>query len=194
MVERRLFGGFWQNTHSVTPLEYTCGYCGRSVASAIGFYTNSHPKGNIYICPNCNGPTVTDELDFQFPDVAPGGEVQHVPPDVAALYREARNCVAASAYTGAVLCCRKLLMNIAISEGASKGKHFIEYVEYLSDHGYVPPKGRQWVDHIRNKGNEATHEIVEVRKPDAEDLVIFSEMLLKFIYEFPNKVPQTEQE
>jgi hypothetical protein len=26
-------------------------------------------------------------------------------------------------------------------------------------------------------------------KEDAEELILFSEMLLKFIYEFPNKIP-----
>lgn len=39
------------------------------------------------------------------------------------------------------------------------------------------------------KGNEATHEIVLMKKEDALDLIAFSEMLLKFIYEFPARVP-----
>ena len=63
------------------------------------------------------------------------------------------------------------------------------YVEYLSNKGYVPPNGRGWVDHIRKKGNEANHEIVLMKKEDAEELILFSEMLLKFIFEFPNKIP-----
>jgi hypothetical protein len=45
------------------------------------------------------------------------------------------------------------------------------------------------VDHIRTKGNEATHEIVLMTKADAEELIAFTEMLLKFVYEFPAKVP-----
>ncbi|TBT15295.1 hypothetical protein D5E83_24565, partial [Vibrio parahaemolyticus] len=43
-----------------------------------------------------------------------------LPEDLAALYKEARNCVAASAYTGAVLLTRKLLMNIGVEQGAQK--------------------------------------------------------------------------
>jgi hypothetical protein len=46
------------------------------------------------------------------------------------------------------------------------------------------------VDHIRRKGNEATHEIALMSQQDAEELVGFSEMLLKFVYEFPNRVPK----
>lgn len=79
-------------------------------------------------------------------------------------------------------------MNIAVNKGAEEGKKFIEYVEYLSEKGYVPPDGKGWVEHIRQKGNEATHEIKLMSKTDAEDLIVFSQMLLKFIYEFPSFV------
>ena len=94
-----------------------------------------------------------------------------------------------SAFTSAVLACRKLLMNIAVAEGADEGKRFIEYVEYLADNGYVPPGGKGWVDHIRTQGNEATHEIAMKTEDEAKDLISFVEMLLKFIYEFPARVP-----
>jgi hypothetical protein len=45
------------------------------------------------------------------------------------------------------------------------------------------------VDYIRTKGNEANHEITIMSDEDAKDLITFSEMLLKFVYEFPAKVP-----
>ena len=80
-------------------------------------------------------------------------------------------------------------MNIAVSLGAEEEESFLFYVEYLASKGYVPPNGRGWVDHIRKKGNEATHEIALMVKSDAEELILFTEMLLKFIYEFPNRVP-----
>jgi len=80
-------------------------------------------------------------------------------------------------------------MNLAVSLKAKTGEPFVFYVEYLAANGYVPPNGKGWVDHIRKKGNEATHEIVLMQQRDAEDLIGFTEMLLKFIYEFPAKVP-----
>jgi hypothetical protein len=116
--------------------------------------------------------------------------VASVPSDISALYAEARNCVAIQAYTAAVLACRKLLMNIAVALGANAGETFVAYVEYLATKGYVPPNGRGWVDHIRTKGNEANHEIKLMSQPDAEELIVFAEMLLKFIYEFPSRVPK----
>ena len=84
-------------------------------------------------------------------------------------------------------------MHIAVAQQAAAGKSFVEYVEYLADKGYVPPNGRGWVDHIRTKGNEANHEIRLMKKADAEELISFAEMLLKFIYEFPQRVPKPGQ-
>ncbi|MCL5104510.1 MAG: DUF4145 domain-containing protein [Armatimonadetes bacterium] len=82
-----------------------------------------------------------------------------------------------------------MLMNIAVQECAKEGQRFIEYVEYLGDKGFVPPNGRGWVDYIRIRGNEATHEIAVMSEQDAVALITFIEMLLRFIYEFPNMVP-----
>ena len=42
-----------------------------------------------------------------------------------------------------------------------------------------------WLDHIRAKGNEATHEIPSVTRPEAEELLNFVGMLLKFVFEMP---------
>lgn len=177
----------WRQSQTVTSKQYTCGYCANIIASSIGYYSDS---GHIiYICPHCDNPTYFTYAGSQYPDVAPGNDVNNLPENVAALYKEARNCVAASSYTGAVLLCRKLLMNIGVQQGAEEGKPFIYYISYLADQGYIPPNGRGWVDHIRQKGNEATHEIALMNKADCEDLISFSEMLMKFIYEFPNKIP-----
>jgi hypothetical protein len=80
-------------------------------------------------------------------------------------------------------------MSVAVAQGADANKPFVSYGEYLADRGYVPPNGKGWVDHIRKKGNEANHEIRLMAQPDAEELISFAEMLLKFIYEFPSRVP-----
>lgn len=81
-------------------------------------------------------------------------------------------------------------MNIAVSKGAEEGKSFASYVDYLAKKGYAPPGSEEWVDHIRKKGNEATHEIPHMTLDDAKELITFSEMLLKFIYEFPKRIPK----
>jgi hypothetical protein len=87
-----------------------------------------------YICSHCEKPTFFDQ-DQQLPGVAPGSSVEHLPLDVASLYIEARNCVAASCYTAAVLVCRKLLMNIAVAQGANPGETLTIFASRASDYG-----------------------------------------------------------
>lgn len=85
-------------------------------------------------------------------------------------------------------------MHVAVEEGAEPNQLFLAYVEYLADQGYVTKKGRGWVDHIRRRGNDANHEILLLTQNDAEELIAFSEMLLKLVYEFPGRVPEKPAE
>ena len=179
----------WYQADAMDSRIYTCGHCGQPLASEIGYY-GQFEKGlvvaYIYICHNCFRPTYFDKEGTQIPGYPYGKPVDDIPSkEVETLYNEARNCTSCNAFTASVLCCRKLLMNIAVSKEAKEGLTFAEYVEFLSNKGFIPPDGKEWVDHIRKKGNEATHEISIMKKEDAEELISFMEMLLKFIYEFP---------
>jgi hypothetical protein len=181
----------WINQVSVSPKKYLCGYCSVTVGPDKGLYTNTPGFITLfmYFCSNCGQPTFFDAQQRQFPGPRFGGEVKHLPRDIEQLYGEARSCMSGQAYTPAVLACRKILMSVAVSLGAKAGDPFISYVKYLADNGYVPPNGKHWVDHIRKKSNEANHEIALMSKDDAEQLITFSEMLLKFIFELPNVIP-----
>lgn len=125
------------------------------------------------------------------PTAPPGRLPEHVPDNLGKLFNEARVATASGAYTAAVLVSRKMLMNVAVEEGDKPGKNFIEYVEYLDAKGFIPPHGKSWVDYIRQRGNEANHEIRLMSADDAHALLRFIEKLLEDNYEFPNLVPQT---
>jgi len=187
--------GEWKNTLSIEGESYKFGFCGHLVGPNKGFITDSE-RQYILICPSCNCPTyfLDDSIHRKIRQVpAPliGNEVPNVSDkDIEALYTEARACTGSNAFTAEVLACRKILMHIAVNKGAPKNKTFIEYVQYLSDHNYVPPDAKNWVDHIRTKGNEANHEIALMTKEDAENLISFIEMLLKIIYEFPSRITE----
>lgn len=183
----------WGNLVQIENKVFVCGFCGTKVTSDIGYYDKWYGSF-IYICP-CGRPTFFDERDHQHPGYPYGNEVTGIEDQgVKQLYDEARRCTSAQAYTAAVLACRKLLMHIAVQKGAPPGKGFILYVEYLSDNHYVPPDGKQWVDEIRKKGNEASHEILLMIAEDAQDILGFTEMLLRFIYEFPYRVEQKKKD
>lgn len=180
----------WSNATNIGSSRYTCGYCGSPIASEKGWNSNNG-KGQIFLCHQCTRPTFIDRTqnNKQSPGVVFGNPVSDIPEEtLEMLYDEARRCTGAGAYTAAVLCCRKLLMHIAVSKGADEGKTFVHYVDYLAEKHYVPPDAKDWVDHIRQKGNEANHEIMIMPKEEAEELLSFSEMLLKIIFEFPATV------
>src|SRR5207245_2782714 len=110
-----------------------CGNCGHNISSNIGFrlyYTENsgNNRGYIYICHQCNKPTYFDNLFVeQVPGPQYGEKVQHISDEaVSKLYDEARNSFGSRAYTASVLCCRKLLMHIAVSKGAAENLNFIE--------------------------------------------------------------------
>jgi hypothetical protein len=146
------------------------------------------------VCPLCNRPTFIDSRRagdvVQVPGSRPGSDVEHLPPEVDKLYNEARAAMAANASTVAVLGFRKLLMNVAVEKGAPEGESFQSYVGYLEENHHVPAGAKAWVDHIRQRGNEANHEIKMMSADDANELLVFAEMLLRLVYEFPSRLPK----
>ena len=141
----------------------------------------------IYICGGCNRPTYVYD-NRQSPSPSLGSPVESLPPDIHSLYEEARQCGVVGAYTCSVLANRKLIMHIAVDKSAEENKSFAYYVDYLAEQGYVPPGGKVWVDRIRVQGNDANHEIVLKSIADANEVLGFAEMLLRFIYEFPVRI------
>lgn len=183
----------WSNPNTMESKNFICGYCNQLVASEKGWFGNLligrlvH-VARVYICPHCKKPTFFGINDEQTPGIIFGKDITDISDEgVQKLYDEARRSVGQNAYTATVLCCRKLLMHVAVSKGAKKDLKFIEYVEYLSDKNFITPDAKEWVDYIRSRGNEANHEIIIMTKDDAENLLSFSEMLLQLIYEFPAK-------
>lgn len=79
-------------------------------------------------------------------------------------------------------------MHVSVAKGAEQGLSFLKYIDFLDTNHFIPPGCRRWVDRIREKGNEANHEIVIMNKAEAEEILSLSEMLLKILYEFPNMV------
>ncbi|MCX6760001.1 MAG: DUF4145 domain-containing protein [Candidatus Nealsonbacteria bacterium] len=179
----------WQRVDTLKPRSYICGYCGNPIASEKGYFAVNNSTGQqifIYVCHYCDKATFFDVEGKQTPGFAYGGAVNHIDDaGIENLYEEARKCFSLSSFTAVVLCCRKILMHIAVAKGAPENQNFVSYVEYLSDKNYIPPDAKGWVDYIREKGNEANHEIKIMAEEEAKDLISFIQMLLKIIYEFP---------
>jgi len=127
----------WHELKNVVSTSYRCGYCGESIASDKGYIGSwpNHPgvQAWILICHRCTRPTFIDDDNVQYPGSLFGDSVKDVSDvSVDRIYAEARRAYSASAYTGSVLCCRKLLMHIAVAKGAKAGDSFASYVEFYA--------------------------------------------------------------
>ncbi|EGT3846030.1 DUF4145 domain-containing protein [Clostridioides difficile] len=187
---------FWENIDDeLLSKDYICGYCGCYIASQKGYegFFRTGPdeqiRIGIYLCPKCVNPTYFDKDNKQYPMAKAGNDVLNINDErIKGLYEEARNSFSVKAFTSVALCCRKLLMNVAVYLGAEENRKFIFYVDWLDRENYILPNSKKWVDQIRKIGNEATHEICIISKEDAEKTLFFTEMLLKMVYEFPAMV------
>lgn len=182
----------WQSVTNIPSRKYVCGHCGSPLASDIGYVAapaTGRQLAYMYICHFCTRPTLFEHDGYKVPDAPFGRPIEGIDDaSVRDLYEEARKSTGVGAHTGTVLCCRKLLMHIAVAKGAEKNRSFQQYVDFLAEKNFVPPDAKPWVDHIRDRGNEANHEITIMKREDAEELLSFVEMLLRVIFEFPATV------
>lgn len=175
----------WRYAEKMQSKSYICSYCGQDICSEEG-YRDSMETQKIYICHKCKKPTYFDsQIDAnQYPGPKYGKSfVLPIPKDINLLYEEARSAYSVNAYTAVGMCCRKLLMNICVNLGAEEGLKFVQYVDYLDKENYIPRGSKKWVDVIRKKGNEATHQINFLSKKDAQQMLDFCAIIITVIYE-----------
>ena len=182
----------WQNTHGLHSKEFRCWNCGNIVASKSGFYASyggSYHEG-IYICPHCNAPHIIDQENKEIPGALPGKPVTKLPKMVNQVYEEARNCIAAGANTAAVMILRKILMNLAVEEGAQEGDSFANYVKYLCDNGFIHKRQHEQAKKIQRLGNDANHKIESRTRADALELLNLVQLILINNYEQADPVEE----
>lgn len=189
----------WQRPEQIDTQDFRCWICDRDVSSNVGlegveerFEMGYNVRNPYYvaICPRCGAPTFVVR-DSQVPEPPAGEPVGDLPDDVAGLYAEARLAMTNGAPTAAVLLGRKLLMHVTVSRGAAGNQGFREYVDYLVGNGVVTVGMEQWVDEIRELGNDANHEIVLANREAANELMMFVAMLLQVVYEYPAKAARS---
>lgn len=156
----------WGGPGTAHGVRFTCGHCGVDAAATTVILGNlverahgqrQQPlgKASIWFCNVCSQPTYIDPDRKQIPAPRFGADLKTVPADgLQQLYNEARDCSTVGAYTACVMACRKVLMNLAVREGADEGLSFVDYVDYLDKNGYTPKKGKEWVNRIAKWGTK----------------------------------------
>ena len=187
-------GKSWEEIGKVDSAAWVCGHCNNHVASNEGWHGWVDGTFHMFIrvCHLCGAPTFFPAKGGYLPQARFGSTVSSLPEDVRRLYDEARDCAAAGANTACILCCRKILLHVAVEREADASKTFVQCIEWLHSKGYIPPGGKGWVDYIRTKGNEANHEIVLMERKDAELVLTLTEHLLRNVYELPSLMPEQQ--
>jgi transcription elongation factor Elf1 len=186
-----VFGKFlWQDSSKVLSHKYTCAYCNSEVASVFGKYATHETDGRIkrfvIVCPNCSSATYFDETGVQYPAPVFGEPIRNVDDEsVLALYEEARRAYSVNSYTAVALCCRVLLMHVAVDLGATGDPTFQQCIDFLKENRHITARADKWVVTIKDYGNIANHDIKLINKEQAEVLLKFTEMFLKTNYEYP---------
>jgi hypothetical protein len=180
----------WRDIYDVGESRYQCGACGERTTGQFGIWQQTRDggvHGRVVICSHCGCPTYFESIEQTYPKPRYGQPVEGITDEgVLRLYSEARHCTSYGAFTSAAMLCRKILMHVAVSLGAKPNQNFKEYVDYLDGEGYTPPKGKEWVDDIRDKGNEANHEIRIVSEEEAQKTLYFTGLVLQLIYSAPH--------
>jgi len=161
--------------------EFTCGVCGTPVNGAV--IARAGDMRVLWIrCVKCQSGAVVNG-SVQSPSPERGENVDGLPAEIGAVYGEARRCLGVAAYSAVDLLCRKLLMHVAMDKGAASGLTFAHYLDHLQKTGYITPPLMPWVDHIRKRGNLATHELPVPSEAEAEDTLAFTAQMLRLVYE-----------
>lgn len=185
------------------PKSYVCGWCGHTVSAAVGLFKHEewfsvdevgifpfHPhrrETDVRICPECWIATTFLDRDLQLPGPIKGDNLDPRKKSeqaqcVVALYNEARRALSQRAPSCAVLMFRKLLMHIAVEQGAKPGLRFVEYADYLKINGVVGKPQHALLDRIRVEGNIENHEVRRAPPEQAEDLLNLTTLLIRSVY------------
>ena len=133
------------------------------------------------LCPECGmGSVQNDDVLLPPPPAFPA--VGGLSDGIRSLYNEARVSFDTRAYTGCEILCRKILMTTAVDKGAEKNKKFVQYVDYLSDEGYITPPLKNMATIVKNNGNKAAHEIDAPDQERSKYTLEFTRRILDTIY------------
>ncbi|GEA79866.1 DUF4145 domain-containing protein [Cellulomonas uda] len=177
-------------------LAATCPHCGPSsflmVAATVSSGSPQKPNGHVqYLrCVACRRGAVMNNGVLS-PGTTPLPAVDGCPDDVDVAWTEVRSDLSAGAATSAVMMCRKLLFHIAVEQGLApendKGRAptFEQCLAQLREKGLLTPPLEPWVQHIKDVGNKANHDLSVITPEDALRVATFTRQLLVTTYEMP---------
>lgn len=174
-----------------TTVEIICAGCNNHVGAEVvsarhapsPYHGGRVVKVLWLVCPTCDDGSVMTIDGGVFPAAPAASPVRNLPEDVERAWREARTSHAVTAYTASEMMCRKILMYVAVDVAdAPPNETFAFYVKQLDVDGHITKRMRPRVDHVRERGNEASHEITPSSEADSEETLGLVQHLLEGLY------------
>lgn len=194
-----------------------CPHCGtKHVGFSIKF-SNQWPKDvhryNVFgSCPGCHKPfcavvatthagddpkgTEGDVGSLQrfsvrsfFPVRPPSKSPEHVPPIAAKAFIEGADNLLDGRYTSAVAMFRRSL-DVATQQYSDEvtAWKLEKRIDKFAAEGLITKDLKEWAHKIRLDGNEAVHGLDEPTKDAAQELQLFTELILTYLFTLPAKV------
>lgn len=166
-----------------------CGSCGAgSVAQIRSLQTPPQPPLNF---PGDLGTQGASQFVIfsVYPERSIGKAPESVPDAAAAAYVEGVENLKDGRPTSAVMMFRRAL-DVALKEFPSEidAWKLEKRIDKLADAGLITKDLKQWAHKIRLEGNEAVHELQNPSKQQAEELRLFTELVLTYLFTLPEKV------
>lgn len=165
-----------------------CGGCGNgSVAQFKATTMNANP-GAFPADLGTQGKSQFTLLHL-YPQRAPGSAPEFVPPAAASAFVEGVENLHDGRPTSAVMMFRRAL-DVGLKEFPSEIEAWKleKRIDKLADAGLITKDLKEWAHKIRLEGNEAVHEIENPTKEQAEELRLFTELVLTYLFTLPHKV------
>ena len=145
-------------------------------------------------CNACQKPILAAEDGIWIlPPPQPGPVSDAIAEPMKSDLREAKACLAVSAWNASVVMARRALQTAAVEIGAPKGKNLGVQIKYLEDNHLITTPQKNWCEAARWVGNHGAHDtepdlqsgvvvITEVGKDDAEETIKLVEHLFETLY------------
>jgi len=184
-------------------ITYTCYFCENIVSGIItSMYTLDERLFDIdmdmnikwLLCPNCSHGSLLDRDGSIYPSATKTEKIKGLDNIVQNAYDEACVCFSTRCYVACELLCQKIIMHVAFELGAKKEELFEHCLDYLKDQDHTTPQMMPWIVKIKQYENDTTHRIQNPNKYRAENMLTFTSILLKIIYEIKYHVTKYVKE
>jgi hypothetical protein len=187
-------------------LAFDCPHCSKAVLLEVLARWYNVPDGDdewdphqwtAAMCTSCRSPFVLyQEREYndwgthtqEYP-AADRQLPQSVPQAIRTDFAEAQRCMRARSYTGGAIMARRVVENIRKEQGYRKGKLFTA-LKSMKDDGVIDDRLYEWADTAREVGNEGAHDTTPVSREDAQEVLLFVEALVDYLYVFRKRYAQ----